>query len=101
MGWSKREGALSSRLLHRNATLWGHICAGIDLDEARRKREDNIIQLRKDKRDENLQKKRQIGSSLAMAESSDRPQSTIQQKVRRCRCSYKVVNVHFLTQVST
>ena len=36
--------------------------AGIDLDEARRKREDNIVQLRKDKRDENLQKKRTIAS---------------------------------------
>ena len=33
--------------------------AGIDIDEARRKREDNIIELRKNKRDENLQKKRQ------------------------------------------
>ncbi|GFH10325.1 importin subunit alpha [Haematococcus lacustris] len=32
---------------------------GIDLDEARRKREDNIIELRKTKRDENLLKKRQ------------------------------------------
>ena len=35
---------------------------GIDLDEARRKREDNIVQLRKDKRDENLQKKRTMAS---------------------------------------
>lgn len=33
--------------------------SGIDIDEARRKREDNIIELRKNKRDENLQKKRQ------------------------------------------
>jgi hypothetical protein len=32
--------------------------AGIDIDEARRKREDNIIELRKNKRDENLLKKR-------------------------------------------
>ena len=32
---------------------------GIDAEEARRKREDNIIELRKNKRDENLQKKRQ------------------------------------------
>lgn len=31
---------------------------GIDLEEARRKREENIIELRKTKRDENLQKKR-------------------------------------------
>ena len=33
---------------------------GIDADDARRKREDNIVQLRKDKRDENLQKKRAV-----------------------------------------
>ncbi len=39
---------------HRKSTK-----TGIDLDEARRKREDNIIELRKNKRDENLQKKRQ------------------------------------------
>ncbi len=32
---------------------------GIDLEEARRKREENIIEMRKTKRDENLQKKRQ------------------------------------------
>lgn len=32
---------------------------GIDLEEARRKREENIIELRKTKRDENLLKKRQ------------------------------------------
>ncbi len=31
---------------------------GIDAEEARRKREDNIIALRQNKRDENLQKKR-------------------------------------------
>ena len=33
---------------------------GIDAEDARRKREDNIVQLRKDKRDENLQKKRAV-----------------------------------------
>ncbi|KAK9829264.1 hypothetical protein WJX72_004853 [[Myrmecia] bisecta] len=33
---------------------------GIDADDARRKREDNIIELRKSKRDENLQKKRAV-----------------------------------------
>ncbi len=31
---------------------------GIDVEEARRKREDNIIAMRQSKRDENLQKKR-------------------------------------------
>lgn len=32
---------------------------GIDIEEARRKREDNVIELRKTKREENLLKKRQ------------------------------------------
>lgn len=36
---------------------------GIDPDEARRKREDNIVQMRKDKRDESLQKKRMVSSA--------------------------------------
>jgi importin subunit alpha-1 len=47
---------------------------GIDADEARRKREDNIIELRKTKRDENLQKKRQTftapPSQFALEESN-------------------------------
>ncbi|KAI3438906.1 hypothetical protein D9Q98_001320 [Chlorella vulgaris] len=38
---------------------------GIDLDDARRKREDNIVQLRKDRRDENLQKKRMVSAVVA------------------------------------
>ncbi|KIY96466.1 Importin subunit alpha-2 [Monoraphidium neglectum] len=48
---------------------------GIDADDARRKREDNIIELRKAKRDEQLQKKRVVnaGPSYAMEESSARP----------------------------
>jgi Importin beta binding domain len=35
---------------------------GIDPEDARRKREDNIIELRKSKRDESLQKKRAVSS---------------------------------------
>ncbi|GBF97449.1 importin alpha [Raphidocelis subcapitata] len=48
---------------------------GIDADDARRKREDNIIELRKAKRDEQLQKKRLVnaGPNYAMEESSARP----------------------------
>ena len=38
---------------------------GIDQDEARRKREDNIIQLRQNKRDENLMKRRTVGATDA------------------------------------
>lgn len=56
---------------------------GIDLDEARRKREDNIVQLRKDKRDENLQKKR-MTSGLMMqnaAEEQQKTPSSVQQRL--------------------
>lgn len=57
--------------------------AGIDLDDARRKREDNIIQLRKDRRDENLQKKRMV-SAVAGAEGGELESTRtgqVQQKV--------------------
>jgi len=45
---------------------------GVDAEDARRKREDNIIELRKIKRDENLQKKRQVhaGPSYALSDST-------------------------------
>lgn len=57
--------------------------AGIDLDEARRKREDNIVQLRKDKRDENLQKKRMVSSVVGQPGEleSNRGAGAVQQKV--------------------
>ena len=54
----------------------------IDADDARRKREDNIIELRKAKRDESLQKKRAINLGPAAAvEDSTRSNSAMQQKV--------------------
>ena len=57
---------------------------GIDADDARRKREDNIIELRKNKRDENLQKKRMIyaaggdDSSKALEDSNRNSQKVSQ-----------------------
>lgn len=59
--------------------------AGIDLDDARRKREDNIVQLRKDRRDENLQKKRMVTAVAAEGgelESNRGGQAVVAQKVR-------------------
>eukprot|EP00775_Hariotina_reticulata_P002748 gene2748-3042_t len=55
---------------------------GVDADDARRKREDNIIELRKNKRDENLQKKRMVnaGPSYAMEDSSARTSLALQNK---------------------
>jgi hypothetical protein len=37
---------------------------GIDLEDARRKREDNLVEFRKSKRDESLQKKRAVSSGM-------------------------------------
>jgi HEAT repeat protein len=54
---------------------------GIDAEDARRKREDNIVQLRKDKRDENLQKKRAVFSGagqLGGFEDSNRGGNSVQ-----------------------
>lgn len=58
---------------------------GIDAEDARRKRETNIIELRKNKRDENLQKKRAVGlagpGATAM-EESNRGGAAFQRKVK-------------------
>ncbi len=56
---------------------------GIDVEDARRKREDNIVELRKNKRDENLQKKRQVfsGAPNYALEDSTRVSSSGQSKV--------------------
>lgn len=60
--------------------------AGIDLDDARRKREDNIVQLRKDRRDENLQKKRMVSAVAAEGgELESNRAGQVQQKVRAPR----------------
>lgn len=72
-------------------------CAGIDLDDARRKREDNIIQLRKDRRDENLQKKRMV-SAVAGAEGGELESTRtgqVQQKVgEAARIKLRVLGFH-------
>ena len=61
----------------------------IDPDDARRKREDNIIELRKAKRDESLQKKRAInlGPAAGSLEDSTRSNTAMQQKVGLIRNS--------------
>lgn len=59
----------------------------IDIEDARRKREDNIVELRKSKRDENLQKKRMVFAaghdSSAMEDSTRNGGAAMQQKVHR------------------
>lgn len=59
---------------------------GIDADDARRKREDNIVELRKTRRDENLQKKRLVFSTpssaaTAMEDSNRSSTAVVQQKL--------------------
>lgn len=39
----------------------------VDADDARRKREDNLVEIRKSKREENLQKKRREGNAVQPA----------------------------------
>lgn len=64
---------------------------GIDADEARRKREDNIIQMRKNIKEENLAKKRStfapavVQDTLAMSDSTRQPAGTLTAKVRHPR----------------
>lgn len=76
---------------------------GVDADDARRKREDNIIELRKNKRDENLQKKRLVhaGPSYDMQDSSARTQQGLPYKVRRAPLvqTYILVNGSLTSQV--
>ena len=59
---------------------------GIDTEDARRKRETNIVELRKNKRDENLQKKRAIfgAPGAASMEDSNRGTASFQRKVCHC-----------------
>ena len=62
---------------------------GIDAEDARRKREDNIVQLRKDKRDENLQKKRAVFPASGVGgaiEESTRGGGSAAQKVVHAVC---------------
>lgn len=58
---------------------------GVDLDDARRKRGDDIVALRKSTRDENLQKKRAVfastGALSAMEDSTRGGPAAVQQKV--------------------
>lgn len=73
---------------------------GVDADDARRKREDNIIELRKNKRDENLQKKRMVnaGPSYAMEDSSSRT-GMGQNKVGLAGIAFPCVQVQWFVQV--
>ncbi len=56
---------------------------GIDAEDARRKREVNIVELRKNKRDENLQKKRAVFAApgAAAMEDTNRGTAAFQRKV--------------------
>lgn len=48
---------------------------GVDADEARRRREDNLVEIRKNKREDNLLKKRREGLFLQSQQSLDPAQN--------------------------
>ncbi|CAL5378644.1 unnamed protein product [Camellia sinensis] len=48
---------------------------GVDADEARRQREDNLVEIRKNKREDNLLKKRREGLLLQSQQLSDASQT--------------------------
>ncbi len=75
--WPKSAKMSSKTAAHRKSTK-----SGIDIDEARRKREDNIIELRKNKRDENLLKKRQTFAAPNYAVEDSTKQLSSGQRVR-------------------
>ncbi len=50
---------------------------GIDTEDARRKRETNIVELRKNKRDESLQKKRAVFAAPGTAAMEDTNRGTV------------------------
>ena len=81
-----------SRPTSRNERRRKDFKKGVDAEDARRKREDNIVQLRKDKRDENLQKKRAVFPSSGVGgaiEDSTRGGGSAAQKV--CAFLYVVI----------
>lgn len=49
---------------------------GVDADEARRRREDNLVEIRKNKREDNLLKKRREGLQLQSQQFADGSQTS-------------------------
>lgn len=58
----------------------------IDADEARRKREDAVLAIRKEKKEENLQKKRNVGMEQAMVPQPFAQDSTRGNFTQKARC---------------
>lgn len=56
---------------------------GVDADEARRRREDNLVEIRKNKREDNLLKKRREGLLLQSQQLPDAP-AAIEKRVFLC-----------------
>lgn len=50
---------------------------GVDAEEARRRREDNLVEIRKNKREDSLLKKRREGLSQSQQQLLDGSQSTV------------------------
>ncbi|KAM1406163.1 hypothetical protein ACFXTH_000860 [Malus domestica] len=56
---------------------------GVDAEEARRRREDNLVEIRKNKREDSLLKKRREGLSQSQQQLLDGSQSTVVLEKRR------------------
>lgn len=74
---------------------------GIDADEARRKREDNIIQMRKTIKEENLKKKRApyeltVQDTIAMSDSTRQPGGAQNAKVVYAYAPFKRADPHLV-----
>ena len=76
--------------------LWGNMNAdrrrkgfkkGIDTEDARRKRETNIVELRKNKRDESLQKKRAVFAAPGVGGMEDSNRGTLAFQRKVCGCA--------------
>lgn len=65
---------------------------GVDADEARRRREDNLVEIRKNKREDNLLKKRREGLLLQPQQQGlDASQNAIEKKVKKKKNILKMI----------
>lgn len=72
----------------------------VDADEGRRRREDNMVEIRKNKREENLQKKRREGFTPSMASQLGQDFSSSLPTEKRVRSSCSTSNCFFFVSLS-
>lgn len=65
----------------------------VDADEGRRRREDNMVEIRKNKREENLQKKRREVPTTSMASGTQQGQDFSSPSQRVCASCFSTIFV--------